>query len=162
MLSTARPLGCLPKLDEALSWLPVDVAARAVIDILLLPFQKGAADNCPVYHIVNNSRETMWSHLLHWTREAGGVEFRVVDPGIWIEKLENVDSHAAKSILGLWRARYGKPHNEMKKDEETGKEEHVDFDAKNARAASVSMRNVGPVDEVLMRKICQWLGEIEI
>lgn len=159
MLSTARPLGCLPRLDEALSWLPVDVAARAVIDISLSPVEKCACHNCLVYHLVNNSRKTKWSHLLHWIKEADDVEFQAVDPETWIEKLENLDSHPAKSLSGLWKMSYGTYHDGTKKDGKSGKEENICFETKNARAASVSMRNVGPVDEVLVRKIWQWVGE---
>lgn len=153
MLSASRTLGCLPKLDETLNWLPVDIAARAVVDISLASHSD---DRCSVYHLVNNSTHTTWFNLLDWTLAAKGNKFEVVSPEEWLDRLEKLDSDPAKGLLGLWRTNLASP---AQLSGEAGGREKIVFDTKNAEAESAYMRGVGPVDEDLVKKIWRWLGE---
>lgn len=155
MLSTAGELGCLPALEEKLSWLPVDVAARAVVDISV---QDGAVEvGCAVYHVVNNSRETSWRDLLGWVQSESAESIEIVEPRVWLERLEKLKAHPAKSLLGLWKAAYGSS------DPDTGTDpkEEITFNIKNAESASECMRGVRAVDEELVKKIWHWLNEDE-
>lgn len=86
MLSSARVSGCLPDLPgEALSWLPVDVAARSVMEIATSPpdppepprapgqrysqTRSQHLHKTPVYHVLNPHQEPEWSDMLSWVRD---------------------------------------------------------------------------------------------
>ncbi len=70
-------------LVKTLSWLPVDIAARAVLEIMhhddkaaslrpppSLPSEndKDNKDEVQVNHILNNDTSTKWSDMLHWLK----------------------------------------------------------------------------------------------
>ncbi|KAL2062517.1 hypothetical protein VTL71DRAFT_6783 [Oculimacula yallundae] len=153
MLSAARELQCLPKLDESLSWLPVDIAARAVIDISLPQQPSDTEQPCTVYHLVNNDQTSKWTDLLRWINKTGGENLAYVEPSVWLAKLENLDQHPAQSLLGLWRSNFGNST-----DAQDTKIPIV-FDTRNAMSASPCMRNIEPVDEKLIEKIWRSLQE---
>lgn len=148
MLSAARELESLPRLDENLSWLPVDVAAQAVIDISLgsYPHQDQL-----VYHLVNNDQTVSWMDLVQWVNKQRDDDLSIVEPMVWLDKLESLDQHPAKSLLGLWRGSF---KNSV--DRETDRDPTI-FDTRNAVSGSFCMRDVGPVDEMLVGKIWHWL-----
>lgn len=155
MLSTVRELGCLPNLNEPLSWLPLNVAAKAVLEIAMPNGAEAARgqDGCPVFHLVNNSTSTTWRDLLSWLKSARSEPFDVVDPAVWLEKLEGLDNHPAKSLLGLWRKAYG--HHQDPEAVQTV------FGIEKARQGSLAMQNVKAVDQLLVQKIWSWLeGEM--
>lgn len=88
MLSSARLMGCLPDLSNrlSLSWLPVDLAARAVLEMAFagasVGRQKGArgaqGTKTHVYHVVNPHQEPTWPDLLAWVvGEVNGLEVEV-------------------------------------------------------------------------------------
>ena len=113
MLSSVKEMGCLPDLkDEPLTWLPVDVAARAFVETLDTMGLVGAElpmMGMGVYHIINDERTVTWTHLLGWLGMME--EFEVVAPSEWIERLEKLDEqarqHPALKLLGHWRNAYG-------------------------------------------------------
>ena len=156
MLSTAKELGCLPRLDERLSWLPVNIAARAVVEISLGAVAR--SDNtCTVYHLVNNERSTSWTDLLIWINNLTRNGISIVEPNMWLSKLESAD-HPARSLLGLWKNSFGLDAQGQGKERSKRKQD-LFFDTKNAAKATPSMRIVGPVDEALVGKIWSWLNE---
>lgn len=92
MLSTVRELGCLPKLQDALSWLPLDVAAKVICEIAFA-FDETSLDSmrwapCEVYHVVNNDFSTSFMDLLGWMKKIRKEPFEIVEPAVWLEKLE--------------------------------------------------------------------------
>jgi thioester reductase-like protein len=146
MLSTVHTLGCLPDLDEKLSWLPMDVAVRAICDIAEVKSDtKRKDEGCEVFHVVNNSTATTWKDLLKWLKQKK--EFEVVEPRVWLEKLEAFEDHPAKQLLGLWRQAFG----------EGGKKKETVFETKNMERVSEVMRNVPGVGEELVGKIWAWM-----
>ena len=147
MLSTVKTLGCLPCIDEKLTWLPVDIAAQTVLDIALGNTEVHDDMTCSVYHIINNRQEISWMDLLGWI-ENTGQHFKVLDLGSWLTKLDKLNGHPAKSLSGLWRDGIGS----QKKDGEVGV-----FDVKRSIASSDCLRNFGGVDEPLIRKIWGWV-----
>ncbi|CZR69636.1 related to nonribosomal peptide synthetase MxcG [Phialocephala subalpina] len=152
MLSTVELVGCLPRRQDKLSWLPLDVAAQAVVDILLSDtFRENLGESCPVFHVVNNLTETSWMDLLSWIQEIGPRKFDIVNPDVWLEKLEKVEDHPAKNLLWLWKR--GSRHGQSEKEEE----EEVRFEVGNAVGSSKAMRSVTPVDKTLVKKIWCWL-----
>ncbi|KAH7390432.1 hypothetical protein BKA64DRAFT_679228, partial [Cadophora sp. MPI-SDFR-AT-0126] len=157
ILSTTKQLGCLPRLEENLSWLPVDFAASAVVDISLLGTSARSDNTCPVYHIVNNDQSTSWMDLLGWIKKLTPNDFSVVEPKEWLDKLEKVD-HPARSLLGLWRDGF-EDEARGQTDESSNIRQDIAFDASNAAKASEWMRGVRPVDVMLVGKIWHWLTE---
>ncbi|KAM7189757.1 hypothetical protein V8F33_009896 [Rhypophila sp. PSN 637] len=78
MLSTARLTGCLPNLPSgtAASWLPVEYAAEAVLEIALSPKRpkNGGDVGLGVYHVVASpklspSPAPSWREMLEWIQE---------------------------------------------------------------------------------------------
>jgi thioester reductase-like protein len=144
ILSTVHELGCLPDIDESLSWLPLNTAAQVIVDIAQSDDISKHGD-CQVYHIVSNSRSTTWKHLLKWLKSVK--EFDIVTPRVWLDKLEGLEAHPAKQLLGLWRNAYA--------EGESSKQ--ISFSTKEAEEVSEIMRNVPAVDEKLVLKIWEWM-----
>ncbi|KAI4197126.1 MAG: hypothetical protein LQ350_006140 [Teloschistes chrysophthalmus] len=122
MLSTAPLLRALPDLPNTpLEWLPVDIAANAIIEIAaktplpqtqntITPSLSGpptTTTSCPVpvLHILNPSTEPTWRDLLHTIENhSSELNIRTLPPGKWLEALEHYGKEiSAKKLVGLWR-----------------------------------------------------------
>ncbi|KAH0610095.1 uncharacterized protein H6S33_012641 [Morchella sextelata] len=109
MFASANIVGCLPELQEKLSWLPVDQAARIVLDIALSDHLDEVSGD-PVFNVVNTDTSTSWSNVLDWIQELDDAKFNRVSPSAWIRKLANAKSGTAnpsQKLLGLWESKYG-------------------------------------------------------
>ncbi|KAE9375906.1 acetyl-CoA synthetase-like protein [Stipitochalara longipes BDJ] len=158
MLSTVMELGCLPRINDKLSWLPLDVAAKAVCDISLVQNEKSLEGDsgtaCEVYHLVNNDTSTSFTDLLEWLKKVRKEPFEVIESRQWLEKLETLENHPGKALLALWKRAYGS-------DAEADAQQVTIFDTRNAEKASQRMKSVSSVDEELLGKIWKWLeGEM--
>jgi hypothetical protein len=95
MMQTATTINTLPRIDEDLRWTPVDVVARAAIEIT----NSGAATG--VFHLVN-------PRTVHWTRDIlpylrqAGLEFNVVDPSSWLKLLQASDDPVSNPPIKLF------------------------------------------------------------
>ena len=108
MLSSVQVTNSLPDLDEPLSWLPVDLAAKAVLQIAARkPLVHADGAHIPVYHILNNDQSARWSDLLRWMRNVAAL-FETVPAKQWIQQLESLEGdaakHPARKLLGLWKS----------------------------------------------------------
>lgn len=102
-----------------MTWLPVDLAAKAILDLAQLTGNdhetqsKHSAlrgDANTVYHVLNPIR-------FHWTREMipalakAGLEFELLPTQQWMERLRNSDRDAAKNppikLLNWFESKYG-------------------------------------------------------
>ena len=158
MLSTVQELGCLPRIDDKLSWLPLDTAAQAVCEISFGDGDRALEGEsmklCEVYHVLNNDTTTSFTDLLGWLKKTHKRPFSIVEPREWLEKLEKLENHPAKALLGLWRRAYEDSAGNSSKQVTT-------FETKNAEGVSKMMRDVRTVDENLFEKIWRWLeGEM--
>lgn len=103
MIQSATTVGALPKLRETPSWLPVDVAARAVADISL-------SDTGSVVANVTNPRLFSWTEDLLPGLKAAGLEFEEVEPKEWVRRLResNPDPEANPPIklVDFFAAKY--------------------------------------------------------
>ena len=166
MLSSVKVTGSLPKLQgERLGWLPVDVAAEAVIEISLSEktSQSAACSEIPVYHLLNPSTEGTWADLLFWLHKMSP-NFEIVSPSTWVSQLEDLTDEAAKhparKLLGLWKKAYyndrggkPKPGEQIQKEER----EEMTFDMIETKKIAPVMRDVKPIDEDQFKKIWGWI-----
>jgi thioester reductase-like protein len=178
MLSTVDRLGCLPDLKaERLDWVPVDVAAKSVVEIAfhdnasLLQQQSTngkeneglESEHGIVYHLVANRfpKTPTWSDMLAWVQKARSKTtkqpFEVVEPEIWLTKFRSLNHHPAKPLLGLWERAYGGQKHGNKDQLRPTKT----FETSRAAKLSESMKNLKLVDEELVAKIWGWIqGEM--
>ncbi|MCJ1464215.1 hypothetical protein MMC07_002828 [Pseudocyphellaria aurata] len=172
MLSSVTVTNSLPRLEnEPLAWLPVDQAARAVVEIAhysppLLTTHE-SEPGIPVFHLVNPDRETKWSHLLAWmSRLSSCPQFDSLPPNEWVQRLENLRGedvkHPARKLLGLWKTAYCTPETTAGGDTTGGGKEQPLFEMAGTCKAAAVMNDVRPVSEEQFGKIWEWLvGEME-
>lgn len=166
MLSTTKELKCLPEIHEPLTWLPVDIVAKAIVEIAMAADVAVASTMqkedqvCPVYHLVRNPPETTGNYRTPYWRdlwyflECRGVKVEVVDPEIWLERLEKLESHPAKALLGLWRRAYSKDALESSRSKKA-----PSFNMRNTQTVAKIMRDIPEVDRALLGKIWVWLDK---
>ena len=74
MMSTKQALGCLPKLEQKLDWLHVEIAAESVIELSLynsVEIQGGAGggdEPLGIFHVLNSREGANWEDLLDWSK----------------------------------------------------------------------------------------------
>lgn len=109
-----------------MTWLPVDSAAAAIIELAQLAKNGTGNQSRPgvvtsdantVYHVLNPTR-------FHWTKEMipaltkAGLEFGLLPTRQWLEKLRKSDIDAAKNppikLLNWFESKYGSATNSSK------------------------------------------------
>lgn len=177
MLSSARVLGCLPDLrGEALSWLPVDVAARSVLEIATAPpdppdpprapgqrYSQSRSQHLhktPVYHVANPHQDPEWSDMLDWICGGGDGDgagvVSVVPASEWIERLERAletREHPARALLHLWKAAYGGRRGSLG----VGEGSAARFDTRRTERVSETMRDVRPLGREDVMRMWRWI-----
>ncbi|KZM23113.1 uncharacterized protein EKO05_0008302 [Ascochyta rabiei] len=148
MLSTANIIRCLPDLgDEALDWLPVDIAAQAFLETT-------REENCnqghmSVCHVLNPHRQPTWHEMLLWLKKQA--DFEIVSPQDWLQRLEDSDTeHPAKKLLGLWKEAYGNGVQEPSS-------QRPQFAMTGSKKRAPSLRDVKPLDESYMQRVWEWV-----
>ncbi|GME52745.1 AMP-dependent synthetase/ligase [Neofusicoccum parvum] len=151
LVVSAAAMGLVPArlgAADALEWLPVDTAARAVVECALSAVGAGV----DVLHVAA-PRATSWSALLpvvreHCRRVRGG-EVEVVGYDEWVEALKDVALTAEEVRL--------KPSVKMVEFYESMKVSFPALSTARAVACSKSLRESGPVDAALFEKwLKQW------
>lgn len=159
MLNSVKATGCLPQLEENLNWLPVDIAAEAVLEVALASKLYHPQDNeseTPVYHILNCSTQTTWSDLLRWMHKlAPG--FETITPADWVTRLENLEGkarvHPARKLIGLWREAY------CNSVTESGGKVEISFAMEQTRKVAHSLRDEKPITEKQFGKLWAWIEQ---
>jgi len=156
MLGTVKVVGSLPRISQELNWLPFDVAARCILDISFTEAEGEGASGTPVYHVLNNSKKHNWKDLLRWVAEFRDEPFEVVDPMVWLERMDQLKSHPAKNLLWLWKQSLPE---QMTKDVCESKKKEMSFSTQHSGEVSKSFANFSGVDKALVRKIWDWLDK---
>ncbi|KAL5121846.1 hypothetical protein ACEQ8H_000061 [Pleosporales sp. CAS-2024a] len=160
MLSTASLIKCLPDFgDEPLDWLPVDIAAKAFVDMTCRGGDKADEKaDMAVYHVVNPHREPSWKTMLQWLKSKD--EFDIVQPREWVQRLEKCEEgseHSAMKLLGLWKeACAGKGRDAAGTDKEE-KESRPRFGMQETSKEISVLRHVQPLSEEYVEKMWQWI-----
>ncbi|KAI4243708.1 MAG: hypothetical protein L6R40_003321 [Gallowayella cf. fulva] len=159
MLSTAPALHALPDLgDQALDWLPVDTAAKAVLEVAEsmkdVATDDGGVENADttspqIFHILNPSSSPTWSDLLAAIKDASPVlDLDVLPPREWLQRLERFEGDLpAKKLVGVWEKAFA--------GERGGGQ--VVFGVERAKEVSMVMREVGPLDEMFLERMWRWV-----
>ncbi|KAI9705733.1 MAG: putative NRPS-like protein biosynthetic cluster [Bogoriella megaspora] len=157
MLSAVRTLQKVPRLEnEPLNWLPVDIAATALLEGSL-EFM-GQASEQPtevrVYHILNEHREPEWVDLIQWLQKQEDVE--VVAPGEWVKSLESLQEssaeHPALNLIDHWKQAFNAERPKL----ENGLPRFV---TERSKALVPTLKDVRPVDEQYFTLLWQWIKE---
>ncbi|KAI1105470.1 hypothetical protein F4804DRAFT_304028 [Jackrogersella minutella] len=168
MLSTAGFVGCLPDLpDESLNWLPVDEAAKIVLEIALpdqIP-ETRLGVRMPIYHVLNIHKSPSWNQLLQWSSESpGGPSFQIVEPPEWLGRLDltlrgSHAGHPSQALLGLWKRRYTHAISTSEKDDEghNTTRDPPTFDVTSSLRLSQTMEHVGPLSRDRVVRMWSWI-----
>ncbi|KAF7903285.1 uncharacterized protein EAF01_006334 [Botrytis porri] len=162
MLSTGGPecLNSLPELDIPLSWLPVNTAAAAVIEIACQkiswkPLQpRPSSHEASVFHLVNNSTDITWRHLLKWIGHEGKTE----EFEKWLQRAKSPspvglkENHPARSLLGFWK--------DMEKQSKEDSTRKATFGLLRTRQVSETMRDFTDIDEEYVKTIWGWVQAV--
>lgn len=155
MFSTVYRLGCLPAIDETLTWLPLDIAAMAIFQITV-NFKVTLLAQVKFYHVVNNSKETHWRDMLGWIQEFHQGPFRVVGYREWLEELDRLeDENPAKVLSTLWQNAEKAP-----KDIESPDAKCTEYLIQGTKLIAPIMLTVGPVDKLMIKKIWDWVVSV--
>lgn len=177
MLSSSRITGCLPDLgDEPLSWLPVDVAAEAILELSFFGGiervgRAGLHQKTPVYHVVNRHQTPSWSDMLEWIScynsddmpESHEVpqttDFEIVPPAEWVEILEDAlekEEHPARSLLHLWKKAFGGKYHEQPGPPARTSHPPL-FETRLTERASKVMKTVQPLGKEDVLRLWMWV-----
>ncbi|UPX13017.1 uncharacterized protein EKO05_0003546 [Ascochyta rabiei] len=111
-VQAACTIGALPVVeseygDEEESWLPVDVAAKALAQVALAAEQNGARFH--VLHVVNEAR-ILWNAQFLTYLKKHGLEFEAVPQKEWVRRLEaseqDVQLNPPFKLLAFFKTRY--------------------------------------------------------
>lgn len=157
MLKSALDTKCLPDLgdDEVLNWLPVDLAAKALIEGMET---SGARDAVEMLHILNPHRTPTWRDLLAWLKEEG---FEGVRPAVWVRALEKLGErqpeHSALKLLEHWRRAYGERGNGQTDEVGEGGGQKKQYAVDRTFELVQAMREVQPVDRAYFGRLWEWI-----
>lgn len=160
----ARVTGSLPGLkNEPLSWLPVDVAARGVLELAFFVEKKGTplhagskVQKTPVFHVANTHGDPSWGEMVAWLMEEEEHRqgMRVVTPDNWLreleEALESGQEHPARALVHLWKKNFSSTEHEHRDGGMT-------IDTRRAEEASEMIRRVRPLDREAVVKMWRWI-----
>ena len=167
MLSSVKVTGSLPDLKgEKLGWLPVDVAAQAVVEISTAKDTSTESNEIPCLHLLNPSTESTWADLLSWLQKLIPA-FDIVPPSTWVSQLDNLKGEAAKhparKLLNLWKDAYGGGDDgrEEEDTQEEKEEEGLRFEMAETKKVAPVMRDVKAIGEEQFVRIWGWIeGEM--
>ncbi|KAI4841682.1 acetyl-CoA synthetase-like protein, partial [Aureobasidium sp. EXF-8846] len=156
MLSSVKLSGALPNLDkETLDWLPVDLAATALMQGIASV--DGSGDGAHVLHVLNEHRRPTWPTMLQWLKKR--YAFDIEDPPKWVARLEDMQEgdgadHPAYKLLDHWKRAYAPEHE----SEDTSSAPTIlPFDMARTKHSVAVLRNVSPVNEEYFAKIWDWI-----
>lgn len=153
----ADTIGILPELDEQVSWLPVDYAAKSVVELVDLPTHPDFSSptptptqgDCPVYHVLHSTR-VPWSTILT-ALHAAQLDFKSVPRNDWLKALRASDPderrNPSRKLLAFYEGKYGA--------EVEGTRTRAGLDVKRTVAVSGWLREAPVAGEGLVAK---WVG----
>ena len=157
MLSAMEETRSLPDFeDEVLNWLPVDLAATALIEGAEV---EGGDSDAAVYHVVNEHHMPTWTDMLAWLRKTE--TFDTISPSAWVEELEALagsgSNHPALQLLDHWKKAYAQTDPNAGKDKSDQTKRTKTFAMERTKEAVPVLREVSPVDEAYFGRVWGWI-----
>ncbi|EIW83278.1 L-aminoadipate-semialdehyde dehydrogenase [Coniophora puteana RWD-64-598 SS2] len=144
IIKCADTIGLLPDLDESVSWLPVDYAAKSILDII--SWSHKTSDDL-VYHVLHYQL-VKWSSILTSLHHSG-LKFKIVPRHEWLAALraspDDEVANPSRKLLVFYENKYGKAEVATRYPLTTDK----------TREASKSLREAPVADDVLVAKWVQ-------
>lgn len=165
MVRSALTTGVLPDLDEDPSWLPVDICAKAIVE-LSLPTTRAADDQSDadlVYHLVNPKIFSFRHDLLPALQKSSLPAFQIVSPVEWLDKLANsdqdVETNPSVKLIDFWRGKYGNVAQRFAARPEDGEPAGLSFETTRTIHDAPSLASVNdPVtDGLIQRYVDVWM-----
>ncbi|KAG1732264.1 putative aminoadipate reductase [Suillus paluster] len=149
IIKCADTIGILPNIEESVSWLPVDYAAKTIIDLVNVPPQCGPLGECPVSNVIH-PRLVPWSSILS-SLQHSGLKFNALPRHEWIKALRAspIDevSNPSRKLLTFFENRYGQEELDTR----------YPFLTVQTEKASVSLRSAPIADTRLVGKwVAAW------
>jgi thioester reductase-like protein len=143
MIRSAVSMGALPALSDTLTWLPVDVVARVIVELCQ------SAAHQDVYNLLN-PRSIDWTRDLLPMLRGAGLSFEQVTAADWLARLgaSNPDPAVNPTIklLDFYKSKYALPRPGPA----------VFYETKLTEAASPSLKAVGAPDAALIGKMVKY------
>ncbi|EXX50220.1 hypothetical protein RirG_272910 [Rhizophagus irregularis DAOM 197198w] len=85
LLRNAGITGRIPVFEEKLDWIPVDIAAKSIVDLVIT---ENRLSRVEVFHVSNPNSTITWKNYLDILEESAGMKFQRIELEQWLEKLE--------------------------------------------------------------------------
>ncbi|KAL7929202.1 hypothetical protein V8C35DRAFT_331874 [Trichoderma chlorosporum] len=160
LIASSVHLGMLPESlgpSDVVEWTPVEDIAGLVLDVAGITHTTSLANISGYFHGVNPSA-TSWTQIAKILKEYYGERVKALVPlDEWVRALEasatNATAEDAEKNPGIKLIETYKGMD----DQRRAGIGHAYFDVKRTVAHSETMRNLGPIDQSLMRNWCnQW------
>ena len=151
MFATSKQMDAIPTFSgRVVDWLPVDVAAGVITDLVLDPPHQDISESYTVHNIVN-PRRIQWSALLSIVQDAissaGGKPLEQISIQEWTRRLSDQDSTNSELIKHLPALRLLSFFEGMLSEEE---EKPRLFNTKKTERLSKTLRASAPINRELM------------
>ena len=138
----------LTRLEKYPSFLPIDVAAHGISEIVRAGDRGQTAS---LYHVVNANMTTHWREMYNFFHAAGLV-FDVVDRRAWVERLAEGPSdpvvNPTYKLLDFYRNRYAKPEKLNRS---------IHFEVKHTAEVAPAIAAAPAISEELVKKwVARW------
>lgn len=147
LVKSSQLVGALPKLYGTLSWIPVDLAAQVMVELL---FASGGAGQV-VFHVENPIRQS-WHDVLTVVASGLGIkETGFLPYGEWLSRVlavsdERMDENPAKKLAGFFADGF---------ERMSGGE--IVMDTAKAREVSACLRGMSAVDaDLIAAYLARW------
>ncbi|EGO25232.1 putative aminoadipate reductase [Serpula lacrymans var. lacrymans S7.9] len=140
----ANTVGVLPDLEENVSWLPVDYAAKTIVELVNLPPSSLPVGEPPVWHVLH-PKLVPWASVLESLRRTG-LTFKVLPRRKWLDALQESSTdevlNPSRKLLQFYQNKYGPEVLPVRYPLVTAQ----------TQAGSESLRNAPIADDALVAK----------
>ncbi|KZO94102.1 acetyl-CoA synthetase-like protein [Calocera viscosa TUFC12733] len=151
IIKSAETIHALPELDETVSWLPVDYAARSILDLVFIYQDPSGPGRCHCWHVVQ-PHTVDWKQILD-SLQTCGLQFKRVPQRQWVDFLRRSDANPVKNptikLLSFYEEKYDRDASAIAP--------RYPLETKFTEAASPSLKSApAPNDELVAKWVAAW------
>ena len=144
MIRSAVSTGCLPSLNERVSWLPVDLCAESIVQLMY----GGTQDDADlVYHVLNPAKFDWNEELLPALRRSRLPQFETVEPVEWLRRLKESDQDPAVNpsvkLIDFWQGKYRNISKAETAGQEKDEQKGLTFETHRTQQHAPSLGSAG-------------------